>query len=384
MTKEQQNLAWACLPKEARDNIGYSYKNSPCGSWEENLFEEIYGEHNLTSDTEPEEMLTVSRSMIQNKYAYNENILKFDPTHQGAILLKKNFDFLFGDKCLPDKEPLKIDAADSLIAMAKDEMGITDEQPKPKFKVEDLALVKEGYAKGSVITIKAINIESPISYKSDIKDDGIAQWFLESMLEPYTDEKGKYTEESGNNSEIPNQNKEPMEEKELNLCELLNGCEGMEIFNIEKGTDVIAEVDDNTISFVNPNGRGNIVYIGKSVRTYPSGSALFYPSRSLYEKYPLDAKKAWMEWKESRKPKRWRAKSSVGVAVSECEGHWEDYTYWYITSEGVIVQDEETNCKADNLRYNIGNYFRTEEEALQAAEAVRETLEKVHSNHTEQ
>ena len=68
-------------------------------------------------------------------------------------------DRLFGNKCLPEKE-----------------------EPKPKFKVGDLALVKDGYAKGSVITIKAINIESPISYKSDIEDDGIAQWFLESML----------------------------------------------------------------------------------------------------------------------------------------------------------------------------------------------------------
>ena len=111
MTTEIQDLTWACLPKEARDNIKRDYNtvlhNPRLDKYDSvflTAFENLFG-HNLTSSTEPEEMLIVSRSMIQNKYAYNESILELDPTHQGAILLKKNLDFLFGDKCLPDPNP---------------------------------------------------------------------------------------------------------------------------------------------------------------------------------------------------------------------------------------------------------------------------------------
>lgn len=61
MTKEQQQLLWACLPKEARDEIRKDYNSYESshsvdfnGGYAEAL--EIYfGEHNLTSDTEPED-----------------------------------------------------------------------------------------------------------------------------------------------------------------------------------------------------------------------------------------------------------------------------------------------------------------------------------------
>ena len=356
MTKEQQDLAWKCLPKEVREKIKGFYIDNAFSIEQDESLEWLFGKGNLTSDTEPEEMLTVSRSMIQNKYAYNENILKFDPTHQGAILLKKNFDFLFGDKCLPDKEPLKIDAADSLIAMAKDEMGITDEQPKPKFKVEDLAMVKEGYAKGSVITIKAINIESPISYKSDIKDDGIAQWFLESMLEPYTDEKGKDTEESGNNSEIPNQNKEPMEENKLNLCELLKGCEGEEFFSISVGKVTLKAIYDydNThkVRTIQKDAVGNEYNVNfhSDGRRNNAGLQDLYPSEDLLRKYPLDPYSAWMEWKELRKPK-----SPLLIRINP-----------YIHGELLKGEEKEIEIPVNTMG-----------EVVQALKGLREALQKV-------
>ena len=51
--------------------------------------ERLYGHHNLTSDTEPEEMLMTKRSKVIEIY---------NPEYDGETLYE-----LFGDKCLPDK-----------------------------------------------------------------------------------------------------------------------------------------------------------------------------------------------------------------------------------------------------------------------------------------
>ncbi|MDE7441662.1 MAG: hypothetical protein K2M69_05815 [Muribaculaceae bacterium] len=181
-----------------------------------------------------------------------------------------------------------------------------------------------------------------------------------------------------------------MEEKELNLAELLKGCEEEKFFSISVGKVIFKAIydydDTHKIRTIRKDVVGNEYNVNfhSDGRRNKAGLQDLYPSEDLLRKYPLDAYSAWMEWKEARKSKRWRAKNSAGVAVSECEGHWEDYTYWYITSDGVIAQDEETNCKADTLRYELGNYFRTEEEVKQAAEAVREALQKFYEKNCEE
>ena len=96
---------------------------------------------------------------------------------------------------------------------------------------------------------------------------------------------------------------------------------------------------------------------------------MYFPSKELYEKYPLDAYSAWMEWAGERKPKRWRAELGE--------------KYWVVDIELSSTWSKEQNDGYDKVRYNNGNYFRTEEEAKQAAEAVKETFEKFHENHTE-
>lgn len=45
--------------------------------------------------------------------------------------------------------------------------------------------------------------------------------------------------------------------------------------------------------------------------------------------------------------------------------------YYYISGCLEIYSDEECNCKIDDSRYNIGNYFKTKE---QAEKALRKTL----------
>lgn len=101
MTKELQDLAWSCLPKEFKEEVKKEYrKGYVCETL--TMLITLFGHHNLTSDVEEEGMLCVKASKVREMYALNENILYSDSTHKGAILLKKKLTDLFGSKCLPD------------------------------------------------------------------------------------------------------------------------------------------------------------------------------------------------------------------------------------------------------------------------------------------
>lgn len=124
MEKYLQDRAWSMLPCKYREevkrlydefkDVSDRYKDVPClsdadrRSSDRNIghlaaMRAVFGHHNLTSDAEGEEMLCVKASKVREMYALNENILYFDSTHKGAILLKKKLTELFGFKCLPDE-----------------------------------------------------------------------------------------------------------------------------------------------------------------------------------------------------------------------------------------------------------------------------------------
>ena len=301
ISKEQQDLAWKCLPKEVRDQIKEFYQSEYCNRVADELFDTVFGYHNLTSETEP------------------------------------------------------------------------------KFKVGDKVKIVGAYTEATKSRLGKVGKINNIANTNDylVLFENGQDWIHVSCLEPYTEEPNvailDATEETKDN----------MEEKDFNLCKILQECEGEQIFLTDEGECKIVSVTEDVLTLTR-NGNDIIELRDDSLFLNPTGCAYAFPSMESFIANPLNARKAWMEWSEARKPKRWRAKSSSGVPVSECEGYWEDYSYWYITSDGVIAQDEEMNCNADNLRYELGNYFRTEEEALQAAEAVRELLEKFHENQTEQ
>ena len=48
-----------------------------------------------------------------------------------------------------------------------------------------------------------------------------------------------------------------------------------------------------------------------------------------------------------------------------------DRFYWYIESDCEVYGEYEKDDDYDNARYEIGNYFRTEEEAKDAAEKIK-------------
>ena len=142
MTTNDQDIAWASLPSYSRELARNMYKTSHDGNVKF-LLENLYGTDNLTSDTEPEEMLMVERKYIQEMYADGVGIHYLSN--------------LFGDKCLPDKE-----------------------QPKPKFKAGDIVIAKTWV--GEQFPQKIVMVANDVAYFEKGNPTPIED------LEPYTEE----------------------------------------------------------------------------------------------------------------------------------------------------------------------------------------------------
>lgn len=120
MTKEQQDLAWAVLPKEFKEEVKKEYKNALRFNeyaHECVVFRNLFGHHNLTSDAEGEEMLYVSRKKAQKLYSDycaerdNEEPGSNRSSLGGRIAMLQD---LFGSKCLPDNVATSEPNVDSL------------------------------------------------------------------------------------------------------------------------------------------------------------------------------------------------------------------------------------------------------------------------------
>ena len=191
MNKELIDKAWACLPREFKEKVKKEYARCVKIDADDNpnlpayavksaisrraLLEKIFGEHNLTSDAEGEEMLCVKASKVREMYALNENILYLDSTHKGAILLKKKLTDLFGSKCLPDDG---------------DNLSPETKPAEPKFKVGDKVRIKGcGYEpnlhKGDIGEILDTNDKEQcfVLFKKS------QAWIYVDCLEPYTEPK---------------------------------------------------------------------------------------------------------------------------------------------------------------------------------------------------
>ncbi len=168
--------------------------------------------------------------------------------------------------------------------------------------------------------------------------------------------------------------------KELNLCELLKDSVGDKFFCSVCGIEIelkkvfssflsfYLDKEDNCTLECEQRGWqriGTLDEYGKyKEMTYPNSQCIIYPSRALYEKYPLDARKAWSEWAESRKPKRWRAKDGE--------------EYWVLNPHGFPLKMTESFNDSNMLFWEFGNYFCSKELCQQAAEEVRKYLDSFH------
>lgn len=56
----------------------------------------------------------------------------------------------------------------------------------------------------------------------------------------------------------------------------------------------------------------------------------------------------------------------------------ENHKYWYCSNNLEVVKITDCGYNCDYKMYNCGNYFRTEEQAEEAAKRMKETLRKYH------
>ena len=368
MTKDQQDLAWACLPKEVRDEIKSQYnllsqnpQMDKCDSVYLSAFENIFGHHNLTSATEPEEMLMVKREIIQEAYKHHLKYAKDDSDdqwHWGIIFILSG---LFGDKCLPDK-PNTPNSGELKPQMAEN---------KPKFKVGDkvrIILCTHPEYRNKVGTITSIDsCGNPY-----VKVDGLGTLsHAPYALESYTEENKEPMEKGLIASEAKAEQKEA---KELNLCELLKGCEGEKIFLPDEGEVVIEEIEDGRVTLLRGDGKiGTIILEGESLIVAPTGFMFAYPSEEDFLSNPFNALHTWMEWKESRKPKRWTPQ--IGER------------FFFVNAAGTVSQDfcrsEIESNRMQLKRRAIGNEFQTGKAAEAFAKIFREALTKFHEKNNE-
>lgn len=113
MNKELQDLVWSILPKEFKEEVKYEYRRVATKASKEeydlgfmHAHEGMFGIHNLPSDTEGEEMLTVSRKRLQEEF---ETAKKIGSSKMSSKMLAgaadmacKTLDNIFGSKCLSD------------------------------------------------------------------------------------------------------------------------------------------------------------------------------------------------------------------------------------------------------------------------------------------
>lgn len=130
MDKTIQDLAWASLPKEFKEEVKtiFSEYNDTKFSVVRSELMNIFGLDNLTSDAEGEEMLMVSRKKVQRRYhmAYEckhsglpSHDVQFWKGWQGAL------DDLFGSECLSNNVATSEPNVDSSVG------SVESLEPKP-------------------------------------------------------------------------------------------------------------------------------------------------------------------------------------------------------------------------------------------------------------
>lgn len=196
MNKELIDRAWACLPREFKEEVKKQYDIADDSEYTLCTLEYLFGYHNITSDADGEdEMLCVSRKEVQEIYTQNqseitrENVSSSDKDcYEYANEVLKT---LFGFKCLPDN--LSKNSSE-----IKQDLSKNSSEPTPaeqRFKVGDKVRIVNDIShinkyNGDITEIVYVDESDPnMPYKVDIYDEefGGGLWYQESDLEPYTE-----------------------------------------------------------------------------------------------------------------------------------------------------------------------------------------------------
>lgn len=188
MNEELIDSAWRVLPNEFKEEVKIAYKRLTSTKYLQDSFgrgmkaqlETLFGHHNLTSDAEGEEMLTVSRKEVNDLFNRYERCSKETngKCHDMEVALKASHFFgkmcalvaLFGSKCLPDD-------GDNL-----------SPEPKPAEPKYHIGQRVRHIPTRLVDVIDGISQSAPYIYHFKHMVDPInGQGIFESDLEPYTE-----------------------------------------------------------------------------------------------------------------------------------------------------------------------------------------------------
>lgn len=187
MDIELIDKAWACLPREFKEEVKRLYRIAESDVDQMIamiMLENVFGIHNLTSDAEGEETLICEKSKVQRAYNTSREIVKAEnpdslmySMHTQVMCVLES---IFGTKCLPDEDV--------------HEDNFTSIEPKPaepKFKIGDeLALDKR-----IVVKVDEVFADGKYLVYSRI---GNIYMVKESDLEPYTEPVGTKNDTKGN------------------------------------------------------------------------------------------------------------------------------------------------------------------------------------------
>lgn len=331
MNKEQQDLAWACLPKEVRDYIRKDY-NDFCRRYKENnsnlsrgaidTLEDLFGKHNLTSNVlyvngylSDAMKTSVSATQEELKSAASDkgvseiadeivkksiapviehfNIDKIQPFNIGdKVIVNGKFVSEIKDidiKGYPDYPYIIPKENGKMGYFAESDIELYTEQAKPKYRKGDAVL----FMPTQVVYDVEEYLPDLKVYKLSRMSGTITTFAHEIQLEPY----------------IENTNDMEIMEEGLNLSQLLKGCEREMFYSPIHGSITLITPSNGgteTLAFQIGNSGAFVTYTKQGyydIRHEDDAMINLYPSRALYEKYPLDAQKAWAEWIEDRKPK---------------------------------------------------------------------------------
>ena len=173
-----------------------------------------------------------------------------------------------------------------------------EEKPQPKFKVGDkVRIIQDDSVNPDYVGI--VDEIASIGYRIKLKNTD-SNW-TENALEPYPEPEIKPTEDM----ETKDEAKEAKGgTKELNLCELLREHEGEVFYSLIAGKCMLKEIikDAGYPICIILNAcaiREHLTKDGKRFNVSDAGCML-YPSRELWQQYPLDPLKAWQKWREEQ------------------------------------------------------------------------------------
>lgn len=152
-----------------------------------------------------------------------------------------------------------------------------------------------------------------------------------------------------------------------------------------KDGDVLTSLFDNKVVFIfkedelkqkdNRNGY-YVCHTADYVIDVSTKDSLFFCGHKRDVRLATDKEKQFLFDKMKEQGLRWNAEEK---RVEKIRWRAEDgKEYYYVGNQGSVVIDIEGDYCIDEKRHKSGNYFRTKEQAIEAAKRMKETLHKYH------